>query len=74
MSTFQKVIYSILAVSALVFSVSYAYGRYIEARKHNLMIKTEGLNICSKTSGEFQVKCFDGLKREYIGKYRSVND
>jgi len=84
-SKYIKFIYFIFAVSALIYSLSYAYEQYLgrkyvllEDRNYNLEVKKHNLNVISQIrlclvnnfkEGTFQA-CAERVKDEYIGGYK----
>jgi len=77
-SKYIKLIYFIFAMSALFYSLSFAFEQYIEVKKHNLEvisqmrlqcieglkgINIEGVNLASQA-------CFERVTKEYIGEWK----
>ncbi len=63
---------SLIAVSALLFSISYAFGQYVEAKDHNLAVLKPLLDLCFSAEGlttETVQQCTELNKKQFIFKY-----
>jgi hypothetical protein len=70
MDTFNKALLIILALSALILSLSFAFSQYVRVKEHNLAVISQIKQCADKNlSDEAQEDCSKLIQKEYIFTY-----